>query len=81
MHLPPDLVAMLSAFEKFGVHYLVIGGHAVGLHARPRSTKDLDVWLERTPANIANACRALADFGVPPDIVEALRSAAADEIV
>jgi hypothetical protein len=72
---------MLSAFEKFGVRYLVIGGHAVGVHARPRSTKDLDVWLESTPTNIASACRALLEFGIPSEIVESLRHAAANEIV
>ncbi len=72
---------MLSAFEKFGVHYLVIGGHAVGLHARPRSTKDLDLWLDRARPNIAKACAALAEFGVPISIIDDLRTASADEIV
>ena len=47
MQLPPDLAAMLSAFEKFEVRYLVIG-----LHARPRSTKDLDLWLDAARTNI-----------------------------
>lgn len=74
-------VPMLSAFEKFGVRYLVIGGHAVGLHARPRSTKALDLWLDRARPNIAKACLALAEFGVPASIIDALRTATADEIV
>jgi hypothetical protein len=45
MRLPPDLVAVLGALGAEGVRYLTIGGHAVGVHARPRSTKDLDLWL------------------------------------
>jgi hypothetical protein len=45
MSLPPDLVAMLSEFAALKVRYLIIGGHAVSFHARPRSTKDLDLWL------------------------------------
>ena len=81
MQLPPDLVAMLSAFERLEVRYLIIGGHAVGLHARPRSTKDLDVWLDSARANIARACAALAEFGVPTRIIDDLRTAAPDEIV
>lgn len=81
MQFPRDLVAMLSAFEKGAVRYLVIGGHAVGLHARPRSTKDLDLWLDAARANIGRACDALATFGVPGSILEALRSAKPDEIV
>jgi hypothetical protein len=72
---------MLSAFADEGVRYLVIGGHAVGLHARPRSTKDLDLWLDAAPENIERACAALARFGVPPDIVSQLREARPDEIV
>jgi hypothetical protein len=81
MQLPPDLVAMLSAFAQDDVRYLIIGGHAVGLHARPRSTKDLDVWLDAPRANVARACVALERFGVPGFILEALRGAKPDEIV
>lgn len=39
-----------------GLRYLVIGGHAVSLHARPRTTKDIDLWLEPERENIARAC-------------------------
>jgi hypothetical protein len=81
MQLPPDLAAMLSAFAQDDVRYLIIGGHAVGLHARPRSTKDLDVWLDAARPNVARACVALERFGVPGFIVEALRGAKSDEIV
>jgi hypothetical protein len=81
MKLPPDLAAMLSAFGNAGVRYLVVGGHAVGVHARPRSTKDLDVWLAASRANITRACGALASFGAPSDIVQALRTASDDDIV
>src|ERR1700689_2909253 len=81
MNLPPDLAALLSAFANANVRYLVIGGHAVGVHARPRSTKDLDLWLDHDPANIALACGALAAFGAPRHIVEDLRTAQPDEIV
>jgi hypothetical protein len=81
MSLPPDLVEMLGAFEDAGVRYLIIGGHAVSLHARPRTTKDLDVWLDARPENVQKACSALRDFGVPAEIVEALRTAGPDDIV
>jgi hypothetical protein len=36
----------VAAFGSAGVRYLIVGGHAVGVHARPRTTKDLDVWLD-----------------------------------
>lgn len=81
MIFPRDLVELLSAFEEGAVRYLVVGGHAVGLHARPRTTKDLDLWLDAAAANIARAGAALVAFGAPARIVAALRSARPDEIV
>jgi hypothetical protein len=81
MSLPPDLVEMLSAFAAARVRYLVVGGYAVSLHARPRTTKDLDLWLDPAPDNIASACAALRAFGLPYDIVEELGRARPDEIV
>ncbi len=81
MSLSPHLVEVLAAFEDAGVRYLVIGGHAVSLHARPRTTKDLDVWLDAAPENIGRACAALTRFGVPKHIVDDLRTARPHEIV
>jgi hypothetical protein len=72
---------MLAAFGDARVRYLIVGGHAVGVHARPRATKDLDLWLEAEPENVRRACGALRTFGVPASIVEELRAATPDEIV
>ena len=41
-------------------------------HARPRFTKDLDVWVEPSEENAARVHRALACFGAPmADVTEA----------
>jgi len=42
---------------------VVVGGHALAYHGRPRYTKDLDVFVEPTPENAARLLLALADFG------------------
>jgi hypothetical protein len=81
MRFPPDLVAMLSAFGAAKVRYLVVGGHAVGVHARPRATKDLDLWLDASADNIGRACSALRAFGAPARVIDDLRNAAPSEIV
>ncbi len=60
---------------------MVVGGHAFGAHARPRATKDLDLWLDPTPANIGRAADALAAFRAPAHVVESLRGASGDDIV
>jgi hypothetical protein len=81
MKFPRDLVAMLSAFGAAEVRYLMVGGHAVGVHARPRATKDLDLWLDGSAENVARACTGLRAFGAPAHIIDDLRSAAPSEIV
>jgi hypothetical protein len=81
MELPRDLIELFSVFARIGVRYLLVGGHAVAAHGRPRSTKDVDLWLAPEPENLESACRALATFGVPVEIVDALRSSGPNDIV
>lgn len=57
-----DLLLLLNASR---VKYLLVGGHAVSHYSNPRFTADLDIWIERTPANAKRVWRALAEFGVP----------------
>lgn len=56
---------MLNALERHSVHYLIVGGLAFIYHAKPRFTKDLDLWIESTPENVRRANLALAEFGSP----------------
>ena len=42
---------------------MVVGGYAVAFHGHPRYTKDLDVWVEREPGNVARLLSALREFG------------------
>ena len=41
-----DQREILAAFNAHGVKYLVVGGHAVGIHSEPRGTKDLDIFIK-----------------------------------
>jgi hypothetical protein len=77
----PDFRDLLEVFEGHAVEYLLIGGYAVAFHARPRFTEDLDIWIGTDPTNVDRVARALAVFGAPDNVVEALREAKADEIV
>jgi len=63
--LPIDLKELLESFNENGVEYLVIGGHAVGVHAQPRATKDLDVFIRSSKENSEAVFRALAAYGAP----------------
>ncbi len=56
---------IIAAFNARGVKYLVIGGHAVSIHAEPRGTKDLDLFIKADEQNSKAVYAALADFGAP----------------
>ena len=61
----PDFEDLLVLLHQNEVRYLVIGGLAFIFHAKPRYTKDMDLWVEPSGANIARANRALTEFGSP----------------
>lgn len=56
---------LLSVFNAHNVRYLVVGGHAVNIYTQPRSTKDLDVWVDASEENSLRVFRALAVYGAP----------------
>jgi plasmid maintenance system antidote protein VapI len=60
-----DFEDILELLDKHKVRYLIIGGLAFIYHAKPRYTKDMDLWIDPAPENIKQANRALAEFGSP----------------
>jgi hypothetical protein len=60
-----DFKELLLVFNEHKVKYLVIGGYAFGLHAQPRATKDLDLFIRPDLDNARAAYTALGKFGAP----------------
>lgn len=60
-----DFEDLLELLERYGARYLVIGGLAFIFHAKPRYTKDMDLWIDSDPENVHRANQALAAFGSP----------------
>ena len=60
-----DFLDLLTALNAADARFLLVGGHAVGLYARPRATKDFDVWVEASPENARRVWQALTAFGAP----------------
>ncbi|HEY4320884.1 MAG TPA: hypothetical protein VGM77_06830 [Gemmatimonadales bacterium] len=56
---------MLAECVAAKVRFLVVGAHALAVHGVPRSTVDLDIWIDRTPANVEQLWQALTAFGAP----------------
>ncbi len=60
-----DFVDLLQAFAANDVRFLIIGAYALAYHGRPRTTGDLDVWVEPEPENAKKVMAALREFGAP----------------
>lgn len=81
MDLHPDFRDLLSALADTNAEYLVVGGWAVGYHAEPRFTKDLDIFIGQSNENLEAVARALARFGAPAGLIQTLRGLGPDEFL
>jgi predicted nucleotidyltransferase len=61
--LPSDFKEFLRLLSEKDVKYLIVGGYAVGYHGYPRSTGDMDVWVDSTEENADRLVQALKAFG------------------
>lgn len=67
----PDFVDLLRTFIAADVRFLIVGAYALGFHGKPRSTGDLDIWVEATASNARRVMTALSAFGAPlADVAE-----------
>jgi hypothetical protein len=63
MKLQKGLREFVALLLSRGVHFVVIGGHAVAFHGYPRLTDDLDLLIRPTTENAQRVIAALAEFG------------------
>ncbi len=62
----PDFEEFIASLNAHRVRYLFVGAYAVGFHARPRATKDIDVLVDRTATNARQLRACLLEFlGAP----------------
>lgn len=66
-----DWIELLVELDDAGIEYLVVGGIAVGYHARPRYTKDLDLLISVSPPDQHKLFDCLKEFGAPVHLVKA----------
>jgi Nucleotidyl transferase of unknown function (DUF2204) len=60
-----DFRDFLKALNENKVNYILVGGYAVVLHGYPRTTGDMDLWVERSLENYRKLEKAFAQFGMP----------------
>lgn len=63
MEVARDFEEFFASCNRHNVQYLIVGGYALALHARPRFTGDMDVFVASTETNARRVLQALAEFG------------------
>ncbi len=79
--LNSDYRDILSAFIAERVEFLLVGAYALAVHGLPRSTGDIDLWVNATDENAERVMRALGRFGAPLDQLSAHEFSVPDSIV
>ena len=63
MNLAPDFVDFIRLLNDHRVEYMVVGGYALAFHGEPRTTGDMDIWIECTKGNAGKMEKVLKEFG------------------
>ena len=61
----PDFREFLLALNKNAVRYVVVGGYSVIYHGFPRTTGDLDIFVDISKNNYNSLVKAFEDFQMP----------------
>ena len=64
------VLSIVEAFNREDVSYKVFGGVAVNFHGLPRTTDDVDFFVDPSPANVAKIKRALRSIWDDPNLDE-----------
>jgi hypothetical protein len=64
MLLEKDFVDFVELLNKHEVDYMVVGGYALAFHGEPRTTGDMDIWIDGTEANASRIVGVIQDFGM-----------------
>jgi len=68
--LPDDFKEFIECLNSNDVHYLLVGGWAVGIYGHPRATKDIDFLISIDNKNLEKLQNALLAFSAPPVALE-----------
>jgi hypothetical protein len=61
----PDFQEFLLALNKNEVNYVLVGGYSVIYHGFPRTTGDLDIFVEVSKSNYHKLVQAFEQFQMP----------------
>jgi hypothetical protein len=65
--------AILAALERYEVRYVLIGGLAANAHGVRRTTRDVDVIVERSRENLERLAEAARELEVGSPVIDSRR--------
>ena len=68
--LDKEFIRICDTFNRYKVKYVVVGGFAVIIHGLPRTTEDIDFFIEDSEENIKRLKTALKELYNDPSIEE-----------
>lgn len=60
-----DFRDFIQQLNYCNVKYILVGGYSVMLHGYPRTTGDMDIWVEKSVDNYKRLSQAFLGFGMP----------------
>tara|TARA_R110001592_G_scaffold121182_3_gene326483 strand:- start:7 stop:468 length:462 start_codon:yes stop_codon:yes gene_type:complete len=60
-----DFIEFIQCLNDNEVDYILVGGYSVILHGYPRTTGDLDIWVDSNIINYNKLERAFGQFRLP----------------
>lgn len=64
MNLEKDFADFVELLNSYEVDYMVVGGYALAFHGEPRTTGDMDIWIDCTQANAQKMVSVMNGFGM-----------------
>ena len=64
MNLEKDFADFVELLNKHQVDYMVVGGYALAFHGEPRTTGDMDIWIDCTQVNAEKMVTVMNEFGM-----------------
>lgn len=63
--LNQDYKEMLQILQNQDVDFILVGAYALAAQGYPRSTLDIDIWVDPTKENSMKVFKSLSEFGAP----------------
>jgi len=64
MILHQDFKELLELLDKNQVEYLVVGAFALAFYGNPRTTGDIDIWINNSKENAQRMVKTFEEFGI-----------------